>query len=35
MNESKMILDVNEKPTIGKWIILAIQHVLLCLVQQF
>ena len=27
MNESKMILDVNEKPTIGKWIILAIQHV--------
>lgn len=27
MNESKMILDVNEKPSIGKWIILAIQHV--------
>lgn len=27
MNQSKMILDVNEKPTIGKWIILAIQHV--------
>lgn len=27
MNESKMILDVNEKPTIAKWIILAIQHV--------
>ena len=27
MNESKMFLDVNEKPTIGKWIILAIQHV--------
>ena len=25
--ENKMILDVNEKPTIGKWIILAIQHV--------
>lgn len=27
MKESKMILDVNEKPSIGKWIILAIQHV--------
>ncbi|MGN1269614.1 MAG: uracil-xanthine permease family protein [Clostridia bacterium] len=27
MNESKMVLDVNEKPTITKWIILAIQHV--------
>lgn len=27
MNESKMILDVNEKPKIAKWIILAIQHV--------
>lgn len=25
--EKKMILDVNEKPPIGKWIILAIQHV--------
>ena len=25
--ESKMILDVNEKPSIPKWIILAIQHV--------
>ena len=27
MEESKMILDVNEKPSIGKWIILALQHV--------
>lgn len=27
MQESKMVLDVNEKPTIGKWIVLAIQHV--------
>ena len=27
MEESKMVLDVNEKPTIVKWIILAIQHV--------
>lgn len=27
MEESKMLLDVNEKPTIAKWIILAIQHV--------
>jgi uracil permease len=27
MEESKMILDVNEKPKIAKWIILAIQHV--------
>ena len=27
MKEKKMTLDVNEKPTIGKWIILAIQHV--------
>lgn len=27
MKETKLLLDVNEKPTIGKWIILAIQHV--------
>ncbi len=27
MEKSKMVLDVNEKPTIAKWIILAIQHV--------
>ncbi|MCI8700242.1 MAG: uracil-xanthine permease [Clostridia bacterium] len=27
MKNSKMILDVNEKPTIPKWIILAFQHV--------
>ena len=27
MNESKMTIDVNEKPPIAKWIILAIQHV--------
>ncbi len=27
MDETKLLLDVNEKPTIGKWIILAIQHV--------
>ena len=27
MKKKKMTLDVNEKPTIGKWIILAIQHV--------
>ncbi len=27
MEENKMILDVNEKPSIPKWIILAIQHV--------
>ncbi len=27
MKESEMVLDVNEKPTIAKWIILAIQHV--------
>ena len=27
MEETKLLLDVNEKPTIGKWIILAIQHV--------
>ena len=27
MEKSKMIIDVNEKPTIAKWIILAIQHV--------
>lgn len=27
MEKSKMLLDVNEKPPIAKWIILAIQHV--------
>lgn len=27
MGESKMLLDVNEKPSIGKWLILALQHV--------
>lgn len=27
MEKSKMVLDVNEKPTIAKWIILALQHV--------
>ena len=27
MEETKLLLNVNEKPTIGKWIILAIQHV--------
>ena len=27
MENSKLVLDVNEKPTIGKWIILAFQHV--------
>ncbi len=27
MEEKKMLLDVNEKPSVGKWIILAIQHV--------
>ena len=27
MEEKKMLLDVNEKPTVGKWIILALQHV--------
>lgn len=27
MEKTKLLLDVNEKPTIGKWIILAIQHV--------
>lgn len=27
MEENKMVLDVNEKPTIVKWIVLAIQHV--------
>lgn len=27
MEETKLLLDVNEKPTVGKWIILAIQHV--------
>lgn len=27
MEKTKLLLDVNEKPTVGKWIILAIQHV--------
>lgn len=27
MEKSKMVLDINEKPTIVKWIVLAIQHV--------
>lgn len=27
MEESKMVLDINEKPQIAKWIILAFQHV--------
>lgn len=27
MNETKLVLDVNEKPSIPKWIILAFQHV--------
>lgn len=27
MEEKKLLLDVNEKPEIAKWIILAIQHV--------
>lgn len=27
MKESEMVLDVNEKPTMAKWIVLAIQHV--------
>lgn len=27
MKESKMVLDINEKPEIAKWIILSIQHV--------
>ncbi len=27
MKETKMLLDVNEKPSIPKWIVLAIQHV--------
>lgn len=27
MKKSNLILDVNEKPSIGKWIILALQHV--------
>lgn len=27
MKKKKMLLDVNEKPPVGKWIILAIQHV--------
>ena len=25
--ESNLMLDVNEKPSLGKWIILALQHV--------
>lgn len=27
MKENKLLLDVNEKPTLGKWFILALQHV--------
>ena len=27
MENSKMVLDINEKPSVSKWIILAIQHV--------
>lgn len=27
MEKKKLLLDVHEKPTIGKWIILAFQHV--------
>ena len=27
MSKTELVLDVNEKPTIGKWIILAFQHV--------
>lgn len=27
MNEVKLALDVNEKPPVIKWIILALQHV--------
>lgn len=27
MEKRKMIIDINEKPSIGKWIVLAIQHV--------
>ena len=27
MDNSKMILDVDEKPSIGRWIILSLQHV--------
>lgn len=27
MKELKLLLDVNEKPTVGKWIVLALQHV--------
>ena len=27
MNQEKLLLDVNEKPKIGKWIVLALQHV--------
>ena len=27
MEESKMILDVHERPKLAKWIVLAIQHV--------
>ena len=27
MEKSKMVLDVNEKPSVAKWIILALQHV--------
>ena len=27
MEKKKMLIDINEKPSIGKWIVLAIQHV--------
>ena len=27
MEQTKLLLDVNEKPSMGKWIILALQHV--------
>jgi len=27
MKKKKMTLDVNEKPSLGKWVVLAIQHV--------
>ena len=27
MEQEKLLLDVNEKPKVAKWIILAIQHV--------
>ena len=27
MKEKKMLIDINETPSIGKWIILSLQHV--------